>query len=129
MCSLICFLRSGVTLAFIAALLFWRVSSDAGGIFLLVEKSVSLLVPSFKKMLIVILVGTFGAFGLYLHGVSVVGGVKGSLLGTMEPVSAMVFSSLWLRTNFVWADWVALFLMIGTVFLVSLQGGKGQRQG
>ena len=85
--------------------------------------------PAVGVLLIVILVGTFGAFGLYLHGVSVVGGVKGSLLGTMEPVSAMVFSSLWLRTNFVWADWVALFLMIGTVFLVSLQGGKGQRQG
>ena len=73
---------------------------------------------------IVVLVGTFAAFGLYLHGVSVVGGVRGSLLGTVEPVSAMLFSALWLSTSFVWADWVALVLMIGTVFLVSLAGKR-----
>jgi len=66
------------------------------------------------------LVGTFLAFGLYLHGISIVGGMRGSMLGTIEPVSAMVISSAWLGTSFVPADWLALVLMVATVFLVSV---------
>lgn len=64
-------------------------------------------------------VGTFLAFGLFLYGVSLVGGVRASMLGTIEPVSAMVISTLWLGTPFVTADWAALALMVATVFLVS----------
>ena len=45
-----------------------------------------------------VLVGTFAAFALYLHGVSVVGSVQGSLLGAVEPVSATLFATLWLGT-------------------------------
>ncbi|MBQ9058244.1 MAG: EamA family transporter [Atopobiaceae bacterium] len=71
----------------------------------------------------IVCLGTFAAYGLYLHGVSIVGGVRGSLLGTLEPVSAMVFSALWLSTVFVWADWLALVLMVITIVLVTLQGG------
>ena len=71
---------------------------------------------------LIVVVGTFGAFGLYLHGVSIVGGVKGSLLGAVEPVSATMFSALWLGTAFFWADWVGLVLMIATIFLVTLKG-------
>ncbi|MBQ6586224.1 MAG: EamA family transporter, partial [Coriobacteriales bacterium] len=69
-------------------------------------------------MAAIIVLGTFGAFGLFLHGVSIVGGVKGSLLGAIEPVSATVFAAVWMGTPFVWADWVGLLLMIATTFLV-----------
>jgi len=69
-------------------------------------------------------VGTFLAFGLYLHGISIVGGMRGSMLGTIEPVSAMVISSAWLETSFVPADWLALVLMVATVFLVSVPASK-----
>lgn len=68
-----------------------------------------------------VLLGSAGAFGLFLHGVSIVGSVKGSQLGAIEPVSATLFSWLWLGTAFTWADWVGLALMVTTVFLVSLQ--------
>lgn len=97
----------------------WLASSGAVGQVVTVP---TLDATATAVLAVVVLVGTLAAFGLYLHGVSVVGGVTGSLLGTMEPVSAMLCSALWLRTGFVWADWVALVLMIGTVCLVSLQG-------
>lgn len=63
--------------------------------------------------------GTFAAFALYLHGVSIVGSVKGSLLGAIEPVSATVFAALWLGTAFTGADWVGFALMIAMIFLVT----------
>lgn len=70
---------------------------------------------------VIIVAGTFGAFGLYLHGVSIVGGVRGTQLGAIEPVSATVFAAFWLGTAFTWADWLGLALMTVTVFLVSKQ--------
>lgn len=72
----------------------------------------------------IVIVGTLAAFGLYLHGVSIVGSVKGGLLGTTEPASAMVFAALWLGTMFTWADWLGLVLMVAMIFLVTLSGSK-----
>lgn len=68
-----------------------------------------------------LLVGTFAAFALYLYGVSIVGGVNGSLLGSAEPLAASVLAACWLGTVFSWADWVGLVLMVATIFLVALQ--------
>lgn len=72
----------------------------------------------------IVVVGTFAAFGLYLHGVSIVGSVKGGLLGTTEPASAMIIAALWLGTAFSWADWLGLILMVAMIFLVTLSGAK-----
>lgn len=72
----------------------------------------------------IVVVGTLAAFGLYLHGVSIVGSVKGGLLGTTEPASAMVFAALWLGTMFTWADWIGLVLMVAMIFLVTHSGSK-----
>ena len=72
----------------------------------------------------IVVVGTLAAFGLYLHGVSIVGSVRGGLLGTTEPASAMVFAALWLGTMFTWADWIGLVLMVAMIFLVTLSGSK-----
>ncbi|MBC5582608.1 EamA family transporter [Eggerthella sp. NSJ-70] len=66
-----------------------------------------------------IVVGTFAAFALYLHGVSVVGSVEGSLLGAIEPVSATVIATLWLGTAFTGADLAGCALMIAMIFLVT----------
>lgn len=72
----------------------------------------------------IVVIGTLAAFGLYLHGVSIVGSVKGGLLGTTEPASAMVFAALWLGTMFTWADWLGLVLMVAMIFVVTLSGSK-----
>ena len=68
-----------------------------------------------------LLVGTIVAFALYLYGVAIVGGVTGSLLGTMEPVTASVLAAAWLGTSFSLADWAGLVLMMAMIFLVALQ--------
>ena len=79
--------------------------------------------PGWAVLGAIVIVGTLVAFGLYLHGVSIVGGVRGSLLGAIEPVSATVVSTVWLGTLFTWADWAGLILMVATIFAVSLQKG------
>lgn len=77
--------------------------------------------------------GTFAAFGLFLYGVSLVGSVKGSLLGVAEPAGAMVIAALWLHTPFSAWDWIGLVLMAAMIALVSLSGqnsaGKRERSG
>lgn len=67
----------------------------------------------------IILVGTIGAYGLYLLGVSIVGNIRGSLLGAMEPVSATAFSALWLGTVFTGFDVAGLVLMILMLVLIT----------
>lgn len=76
---------------------------------------------SLGVLAVAIVVGTFGAYGLYLHGVSVVGAVRGNMLGAAEPVSATVISALWLGTAFSWADWAGLALMVVTIVLIARQ--------
>lgn len=80
-------------------------------------------------LVLIAAVGTFGAFALFLHGVSIVGSVTGSLLGCIEPVSATIVSAVWLGTVFSGADLVGLVLMIGSVFLVTLAPKKDQPKG
>ncbi len=54
----------------------------------------------------------------------IVGGVAGGLLGAIEPVSATLFSALWLGTLFTGADWAGLVLMVVTIAIVSLSKGN-----
>ena len=74
------------------------------------------------------LVGTFAAYGLFLHGISIVGPVRGNMLGTAEPVSATVLTALALHTPFLWSDWAGLILMVATIVLVTLQSAQSEGQ-
>lgn len=66
-----------------------------------------------------VIAGTIGGYGFYLHGVSVVGSVKGSLLGAIEPVSATMMAALWLGTAFTSWDIAGLILMCIMVVFVT----------
>lgn len=72
--------------------------------------------------------GTFAAFGLFLYGVSLVGSVRGSLLGVAEPAGAMIIAAMWLHTPFSAADWAGLVLMAAMIALVSLSGRSADRR-
>ncbi|MBR3225519.1 MAG: EamA family transporter [Atopobiaceae bacterium] len=85
----------------------------------------SLDATGYVVLAVAVLVGTFGAYGLFLHGISIVGPVAGNMLGAAEPVSATVISALWLGTSFVWADWAGLALMVLTIFLIALPSSSG----
>ncbi len=73
------------------------------------------------------LVGTIAAFGFFLHGVSIVGPVKGSLLGTIEPASATIISAIWLGTEFSIADIFGFILMMAMIVLVTIKGKDDER--
>ena len=79
-------------------------------------------VPAFDvtgigALIILIVVGSFLAFLLYLQGVKEIGSMPASLIGTVEPVSATITSALLLGTVFLPTDLVGFALIIVMVFL------------
>ena len=70
---------------------------------------------------IIILLGTAMPFALYLKGVSIIGASKGSMLACIEPVSATVFSALWLKNKFTVFDLAGFALIITTVLILSIK--------
>ncbi len=70
--------------------------------------------------LFVVLFGTLLPFYLYLKAVQLIGGQKASLLTSAEPLSATLLSVLWLGVSFQALDWLGAFLIISTVFLLSI---------
>ncbi len=67
----------------------------------------------------VAILGTAVAYSLFLKGVSIIGPFLGSLLGTVEPITAVIISLVFLKEPFAWMDMFALIL--GTVCVLSLK--------
>lgn len=79
-------------------------------------------VPAFDAggwfaLAILIVVGSFLAYNLYMQGVKEIGSVRASLIGTVEPVSATVTSALVLGTVFAPTDLAGFACIIAMVFL------------
>ena len=68
-----------------------------------------------------LLMGTILAYTLYLQGVGDIGGVRASMLASVEPVSATMFSVFWLGTSFQWIDLLGFVCILTTVFLLAKQ--------
>lgn len=66
-----------------------------------------------------VVVGTFGAYALYLQGVKDAGSMRASLLGTIEPLTATVTSILWLGTSFSPTDLAGFALVLAMVYLTA----------
>ena len=80
--------------------------------------------PSLDGMAVAVLagcvvMGTFGAYALYLQGVKDAGSMRASLLGTIEPVTATVATVVWLGTPFSPAEIVGFALIIAMVYLTA----------
>ena len=71
-------------------------------------------------MAAVILLGTIIAFSCYLEGIRLVGPKKGSLYASVEPVSATVFSVLWMHAAFGAWDLMGFACIFATILLLSL---------
>lgn len=63
--------------------------------------------------------GTIVGFVAYLYGTSLVGPVRGALLGAIEPVSATIMSAFFLGTLFTEFDIADMLIMCVMVFLIS----------
>lgn len=70
-------------------------------------------------VLAVIFLGTVMSLSLFMQGVADIGPVRTSMLSTTEPMSAAVFSALWLGTRFSPADLVGFACILATIFLLS----------
>ena len=80
--------------------------------------------PTLDAMAILVLVlcvvvGTFGAYALYLQGVKDAGSMRASLLGTIEPVTATIATVAWLGTSFSLAEIAGFALIIAMVYLTA----------
>ena len=67
----------------------------------------------------IILLGTVLAFSLFMIGIQDVGPVKSSMLASTEPLSATVFSAVWLHTAFTIPDLIGFACIIATIFLLA----------
>lgn len=70
-------------------------------------------------MALIIFLGTVAAFTAYLEGIRCVGPKKGSLYASIEPVSATIFSFLWMKTEFGYMDLLGFACILSTIFLLS----------
>ncbi len=81
-------------------------------------------VPAFDFAGIVALVaisvvGSFLAYAFYMQGVKDLGPLRANMLGTSEPISATIFSVLWLGTTFSPTDLIGFAMIITMVYLTA----------
>ena len=67
----------------------------------------------------VAILGTAVAYVLYLQSIQLMGPVKTSVVATIEPVAAMIFTSLLLDVSFVAFDILGLILIVATIILLA----------
>lgn len=77
-------------------------------------------------LIAIVIVGTLGAYMLYLQGVADAGPVRASLLCSVEPVSAMIISALWLGTEVSIWDAAGCFCILIMIFLVTEREQPGK---
>ena len=69
----------------------------------------------------VVVIGTFGAYCLYMQSIKYIGPMKAGLIAVMEPVSGMFFSLLLLGTPVTLWDGIGCALIVGMMVLVATQ--------
>lgn len=85
---------------------------------------VNLPLGGIAALVAIVIVGTLGAYMLYLQGVNDAGPVKASLLCCVEPVSAMILALVWLHTSVSAWDFAGCALIVVMIFLVSERESK-----
>ncbi|MBQ2679573.1 MAG: EamA family transporter [Firmicutes bacterium] len=78
-------------------------------------------------LIVIIVVGTVLAYTFYMIGVEKIGPEKASMIACVEPVSATVFSALWLKSKFVPLDILGFVLILSTVFIITLNKSKKEQ--
>ena len=68
-----------------------------------------------------VVIGTIFAYTAFLKGTSLVGAVKGSLLASFEPVSAVFFAFVIMKEHFFAIDFIGMAMILLAVLLISLK--------
>lgn len=69
----------------------------------------------------IIVLGSVAAFTLYVEGVHRIGPAKGSLVSSIEPVSAALFAVFWLGVQLTAADITGFACILLTIFLLAIR--------
>ena len=69
----------------------------------------------------VVFLGTIVSFNAYLEGVKRIGAVSGSILSSIEPISAAFFGWALLGNQFNWVGILGLAMIIATVIIIALE--------
>ena len=83
------------------------------------EFEVSLPLSGWLAFGCVVVFGTVVAFSLFMRGIQDAGPVRASMLGVTEPLSAAVFSAVWLGTSFSAAELIGFAAILATMFLLT----------
>lgn len=74
-----------------------------------------------SAVLFIGVIGTALSFSAFIQGIRLIGPMKATLIGTLEPVIASVVSALWLGTAFTFIEIIGFICIITTVFLIILK--------
>ena len=69
----------------------------------------------------VVFLGTIVSFNAYLEGVKRIGAVPGSILSSIEPISAAFFGWALLGNQFKWVGILGMAMIIATVIIIALE--------
>ncbi len=72
----------------------------------------------FLCLMIIVCIGTVGAFYMFINGVILIGAIRASMVGVLEPLSAAFFSFLFLGTSFTMIDIIAFLCILSTIFII-----------
>lgn len=75
-----------------------------------------------------VVIGTVFAYTAFLKGTSLVGAVKGSLLASFEPVSAVFFAFVIMKEHFFMVDVIGMAMILLAVLLISLKDFMIQKE-
>jgi drug/metabolite transporter (DMT)-like permease len=68
---------------------------------------------------LMVIFGTVCAFGLYLKGITLIGPVKTSMIASVEPIAATLFSACMLQTHFSFIEIIGFILIIISVIFAA----------
>lgn len=74
---------------------------------------------TFLAMASIVILGTVVSFNAYLEGVRRIGAVRGSILASVEPISAALFAWALLGNTFTGTDIIGFALILATVFILA----------
>ena len=67
----------------------------------------------------IIILGTVVSFNAYIEGVRRIGAIQGSILSSLEPISAAIFGWALLGNGFTLVGIFGMFCIIATVFIIA----------
>lgn len=82
---------------------------------------VNLNVVNWIELMIVIFGGGMFGFLFYLIGIKLLGSTKGSILATVEPLSAVFFSVFLLNVKFTLIDWLGTACIISMIIILAVK--------